>query len=41
MTETPFLKFWRTLNEVMRDNGLPDVLFADAHAAWRSLNGEF
>jgi hypothetical protein len=34
MTLTPFMKFWKTLNEVMADRGQPEVLFGDAHAYW-------
>lgn len=33
-TETKFLTFWRIINELRADSGLPELKFGPAHDEW-------
>ncbi len=36
---TPFLKFWNTVNEVLKSHGLPEMLYGEARGWWQQHCG--
>lgn len=38
MKTTAFLRFWYALNLAMRERGLPEILFGEAHGLWSAAN---
>lgn len=39
MEQTPFIKFWDALNERLRAQRLPELLFGEAHLLWHQTIG--
>ncbi len=38
-TDTPFMKFWKTMNALLRSRGLEEMKFGEAHGWWQDHNG--
>ena len=39
--DTPFLKFWKTTNDILRSRGQPDMLFGEARGWWKQHQEQF
>jgi hypothetical protein len=35
---TKFMSFWLTINYLLQSRGQPEMLFGEAHAAWKEIN---
>lgn len=41
MADTPFMRFWRTINTARVAAGRPEITYGPAKRAWRDLIGDF
>lgn len=32
-----FIRFWQITNRILKDNGLPDIMFGEAHARFEEM----
>lgn len=34
-----FIRFWQITNRILKDNGVPEIMFGEAHARFEEMRG--
>lgn len=40
MTPSPFMRFWKTTNDILRSRNLPEMLYGEARDWWKQHQDE-